>query len=98
MTNEMSLNLNNYSIYHSISKWISFYLKGVGSFDSPKFQDQKAFLTHAGNIIINMGDEPLINGSIIHTIHFYMINIISLILGSIFHNMKHIVNSFGNTI
>ena len=70
---------------------------GDGLQDGPNFQDQKAFLTHAGNIIINTAGEPLVNGSIIHTNHFYML-IISLILDSIFHNMKHIVNGFGNTI
>jgi hypothetical protein len=45
-----------------------------------------------------MGGKPLINGSIKHIKHMYMLNINSLILDSIFHNMKYIVNGFGNTI
>jgi hypothetical protein len=52
----------------------------IGLFNDPYFQDQKGFLaTHTGDIIINMGDKPLINGSIKHTEHIYMLNINSLI-------------------
>jgi hypothetical protein len=95
MTNEVSLNLNTYSTPYFEMEIITLY--GSWFFQWSLIPGSKGFpATHAVYIIINVGGKPLINRSIKHTKHIYMLNIRKF--DPIFHNMKHIVNGFGNTI
>jgi hypothetical protein len=75
MNNEMSLNLNTYStpsyfemeIIILYESWFIQWSLIPGSKGFPA--------THAGDIIINVDGKPLINGSIKHSKHIYMLNI-----------------------
>jgi hypothetical protein len=87
MINELSLNLFIYSASFYISivnaiPYASWFILG------PHLGSKVFPAAHAGNIIIKMGGKPLINGHLNHTNCNHNIN--SLILNSIFHNMKHI--------